>query len=260
MTPVTRVKRAFSGRLVGLPPDESVVAAPVSGPNAVVQAQQIVATLLDAVQGVTARYAPERDEQVRQAVRQTFSPSEKRRRGRPQKYAGVTVEERERNRKRVERARAKNKLTKLLAHFELQLDSTIPPGLKQKYGINVDSYRELLGSERVEAKVLKEITAELKMIGAIPNPSPLNKKTGLPLMSNGQYLADAPEGKGKLILSGKPETIHGVRQQQDSDLSRPKDQEELLDIPESLLGNDELPTGDRRKVRPKGNGPDDSGE
>lgn len=204
--------------------------------------------------------AAKTDEQVKQALQNNLSPSPvKRGRGRPRKYVGATVQERDAERKRVQRRRAKSKLAKLLKHFDLEVSSVIPPGLKTKYEIEVETYRELFESERVQTKVLKEVTRDLKMIGKIPSPSPVNKKTGLPLLSNGRYLTDAPGGKGELIFSGDLAEIYGVREQQERGLSKPGDG--LEDLPDSyvksLLGiRHELPTGDRRKVRPEGHGPD----
>jgi hypothetical protein len=174
------VQRAFSRRLVGLPsePEEHPVQAEPSQ-SAINQAQETVNRLIDAVSVATT------NTQVKKAVQVGLSPTVKRRRGRPRLYSGTTVQQRDAERKRVSRIRANEKLAALLRHFELELDANIPPGLKAKYGIEVDSYRELLASDRVQTKVVKEVIRDLKMIGKIPSPSPVNKKTGLPLMSAG---------------------------------------------------------------------------
>jgi hypothetical protein len=248
------VKRAFTGRLVGMPPEEVTSSVPVT-PD-VAQVLQTVNRVIDAAGKVKLEYAPERDEQVRQAVSTALSPVEgapvKRQRGRPRKYAGDTVQKRERNRKRDERDRAKSKLEKLLEHFELKLESEIPPGLKTKYEIEVNTYRELLDSDRVQAKMFKEITRELKIIGVIKTP-------GSGQMSDGKYMTDAPHAKGLLVLSGKPETIHGLRQSRERGLSKPDDRaDDNFAPPESLLSDGaELPAGDRRRAEPLGHGPDD---
>ncbi len=251
------VKR-LGPRLVGLPPDESVVShTPAPATSGIAQVQQTVDAVMDAARGVIEEYAPERDRQVKDAVKNVFSPAPveppvKRGRGRPRKYSGGTVQERERNRKRDERDKAKSKLAKLLEHFELKLDSVIPSGLKTKYGIDVDTYRELLDSERTQTKVFKEITLDLKMIGAIKTP-------GKDSDSAGKFLTDAPHGKGKLVLSGKPGEIHGLRQSRERGLSKPDDRaDDNFVPPESLLSDTaELPAGDRRKTAPTGHGPDD---
>src|ERR1700676_2213109 len=205
------VKR-LGPRLVGLPPDDPAApSAPVT--TDVAQVQRTVDAVMDAARGISEDYAPERDRQVKQAVSEVFSPGPipvetapvKHGRGRPRKYAGETVQERERNRKRDERDKAKSKLAKLLEHFALKLDSVIPPGLKTKYGIGVNTYRELLDSERTQSKIFREITLDLRMIGAMKTP-------GKDSDSAGKFMTDAPHGKGKLVLSGKPGEIHGLRQ------------------------------------------------
>ena len=206
-----KTQRAFTG-LVGLPPEPEETPVPAPAMSDVSQVQQIVDRVMDAAGAVTEQYAPTRDHQVRQAVHDAFSPSlspvsVKRGRGRPRLYSGATVQQRDADRKRVQRMRAKAALAKLLEHFELKPDSAIPPGLKEKYDIQVGTYRELLESETTQAKVLKEVTRDLKMIGAIPSPSAVNKQTGLPLMSNGKYLKDAPHDKGELVVSAKPDRI-----------------------------------------------------
>lgn len=255
--------RLFSG-LVGSPLSWTAqFVEPTVSPT---QTAETVSALIEDVA------AAKTDEQVKQAFQNNLSPSPvKRGRGRPRKYEGATVQERDAKRKRVQRTRAKSKLAQLLRHFDLEVSSVIPPGLKTRYEIEVNTYRELLESEHVQTKVLKEITRDLKMIGKIPSPSPVNKETGLPLLSNGRYLTDAPSGKGLLTLSGDTAEIYDVREQQERGLSRPGDEDRFLDafssggtledLPDSylksLLGiRDELPTGDRRKVRPEGDGPD----
>jgi hypothetical protein len=253
-----KLKRAFTGRLVGLPPDEPVASpVPTVIPD-VAQVQETVDAVIDAARHVTEEYAPERDRQVKDAVNNAFSPGPvettplKRGRGRPRKYIGDTVQERERNRKRDERDKAKSKLAKLLGHFELKLESEIPPGLKTKYEIKVQTYRELLDSEQTQTKAFKEIIRDLRMIGAMKTP-------GKDSDSAGKFMTDAPHGKGKLVLSGKPGEIHGLRQSRERGLSKPDDRaDDNFVPPESLLSDTaELPAGDRRKTAPTGHGPDD---
>ena len=246
-------KRLFSG-MVGMPPEEVTTSVPVT--SAVAQVQQTVDRVIAAAGKVKQEYAPERDEQVRQAMSSALSPAEaapaKRRRGRPRKYDGETVQERERNRKRDKRDKAKCELANLLRYFELSLESEIPPGLKTKYGIDINTYRELLGSDRVLTKVYKEIIRELKIIGVIKTPASTKQ-------SAGKYMAEAPHAKGLLVLSGKPEKIHGLRQSREHGLSKPDDRaDDNFVPPESLLSDAvELPAGDRRRAAPTGHGPDD---
>jgi len=231
--------------LVGLPPEpEEIPVQAEPTQSSIVQVQATVDQLMEAVA------AAQTEEEVAQAVQDTFTPEQfapvKRGRGRPRKWKS------EAERKRVTRGQARQELVKLLRYFELEVTSAIPPGLKAKYGLEVNTYRELLDSERVQTKVYKELFRELKMIGAIKTPT-----SGK--LSAGKFMTDAPHGRGELVYSGEPGHIYDLRQQREQDLSKPQ-QGDGPAIPTSLLGNDELPTGDRRRVRPKGYGPDDAEE
>jgi hypothetical protein len=245
------VQRAFTRRLVGLPPEpEQIPVQAEPAQSSIAHAQATVDRLMEAVA------AAKTNEKVKQAVQESFAPAQvapvKRGRGRPRKYDGATVQERERNRKRVTRSKASLELAKLLRYFELEVTSAISPGLKTKYGLEVNTYRELLDSEKVKTKVIKDIFRDLKMIGAIKTPTSCK-------LSTGKFMTDAPHGKGELVYSDKPGHIHELRQQREKDLSKPE-QSDGPAMPSSLLGSDELPTGDRRRVRPKGHGPDDAEE
>ncbi len=245
--PVIRV----GPRLAGFPPDEPVTPTPIPAPSSIVQVQATVAALMEAVAAVEGVNDKDTDEKVKQVVRDTFSPSGpeipvKRGPGRPRKYAGETVQERERNRKRDKRSKANLRLVQLLRHFELEVTSQIPPGLKTTYGLEVNTYRELLDSERVQTKVIKEIIRDLKMIGVITTPT-----SGK--LSAGKFMTDAPSGKGKLIYIDNPDAVHGKRQKREQDLSKPTGNPEHNFV---LPGDVERPTGDRRRVRPKGRGPE----
>jgi len=219
--------------------------------SAVTQAQEIVLSLMEAVDEVEGTSYHDRDEKVRQVVRDTFSSPgpeipAKRGRGRPRKYSGVTVQQRDAERKRLARSKANLRLVQLLRHFELEVTSQIPPGLKTTYGLEVNTYRELLDSERVQTKVIKEIIRDLKMIGAIKTPTSDSE-------SAGKFMTDAPSRKGKLIYIDNPDAVHGKRQLREQDLSKPTGNPEHNFV---LPGHMERPTGDRRRVRPKGRGPD----
>jgi hypothetical protein len=208
---------------------------------------------MEAVAAVEGVDTEDTDEKVKQVVRDTFSPAQlestpaKRGRGRPRKYSGNTVQERERERKRVARSKANRRLVELLGHFGLELTSEIPPGLKTKYGLEVSTYRELLDSERILTKVVKQIIRDLKMIGAMKTPTSTAD-------SAGKFMTDAPSGKGALVYSDKPAEIHGKREQQERDLSKPGDSEDFL---YTLPGEQEPTQGDRRPVRPAGAAPDE---
>jgi hypothetical protein len=240
------VQRAFTRRLVGLPPEpEQIPVQAEPTQSSIAQVRATVEQLMEAVA------IAKTNEQVKQAVQESFAPAQaapaKRGPGRPRKYSGATVREREAERKRTTRSKANLELVKLLRYFELDVTSQIPSGLKTKYGLEVNTYRELLDSEQVKTKVIKELFRDLKMIGAI-------KTATSGKLSAGKFMTDAPHGKGKLVYSGEPGHIYDLRQRREQDLSKP----ELDDgpaMPASLLGNDELPAGDRRRVRPKGHGP-----
>jgi len=245
--PVIRV----GPRLAGFPPDEPVTPAPILVPSSIVQVQTTVSALMEAVAAVEGVNDKDTNEKVKQVVRDTFSPSVpeapvKRGPGRPRKYAGETVQERERNRKRDERSKANLRLVQLLRHFGLEVTSQIPPGLKTKYGLEVNTYRELLDSERVLTKVVREIIRDLKMIGAIKTPTSDSE-------SAGKFMTDAPSRKGKLIYIDNPDAVHGKRQLREQDLSKPTGDPEHNFV---LPGDIERPAGDRRRVRPKGRGPE----
>ncbi len=241
------IQRAFTRRLVGLLPEpEEIPVQPAQ--SSIAQAQATVGRLMEAVAAAQTK------EEEKQAVRDSFAPAQiqpaavpvKRGRGRPRLYAGVTKLERDRERKRDQRARAKSKLAQLLKHFELGLTSQIPPGLKTKYEIEVNTYRELLESEKVQTKVLKEITRDLKMIGAIKTPTRTN-------MSLGMFITDAPHGKGKLISGGfaskKIDITLGMREEEARQLSG-----------DSFDPEDPMCYGDRRRAYPPGAGPDNDEE
>src|SRR5215472_13898557 len=106
------VQRAFAGRLVGMRPEpEDIPIQAQAAQQPITQAQATVSALMDAVD------AADTDEQVKQAIRNTFqTPTApvKRGRGRPRKYSGTTVQQRDAERKRTQRAGAKLKLIKLL--------------------------------------------------------------------------------------------------------------------------------------------------
>jgi len=245
--PVIRV----GPRLAGFPPDEPVTPAPILVPSSIVRVRATVSALMEAVAAVEGVNDKDTDEKVKQVVRDTFSSPGpetpvKRGPGRPRKYTGETVQERERNRKRDERSKANLRLVQLLRHFGLEVTSQIPPGLKTKYGLEVNTYRELLDSEQVMTKVIKEIFRDLKMIGAITTPT-----SGK--LSAGKFITDAPSGKGRLIYIDNPDAVHGKRQKREQDLSKPSGNPEHNFV---LPGDTERPAGDRRRVLPKGRGPD----
>ncbi len=261
MSPLLQRRRRLAvrvgPRLVGLPPDESETSAPISAPGSIAQTQVTLINLMEAVNAVEGVNDRDTDEKVKQVLRDTFSPPTpgpempvKRGRGRPRKYSGETVQDRERERKRVARSKANQRLAELLRHFELEVTSQILPGLKTKYGLEVNTYRELLDSERVLTKVVKEIIRDLKMIGVMKTPASDSE-------SAGKFMTDAPSRKGKLVYSNKPDVIHGKREQQERDLSKPTGDPEHNFV---LPGDLEPTTGDRRRVRPKGRGSDSDEE
>jgi len=84
------------------------------------------------------------------------------------------------------------------------------------------------------------------MIGAITTPT-----SGQ--LSAGKFITDAPSRKGKLIYIDNPDAVHGKRQLREQDLSKPTGNPEHNFV---LPGDTELPAGDRRRVLPKGRGPD----
>lgn len=258
-------------RVQGIPRPESAPKIAQAPPT---QAQETVQRLLETVERVQTEYAPERDQQVREITSAILSPQKetpvKRGRGRPRKYAGDTVQERDRNRKHAEQEQAKAKLIRVLKHFELEWDSPIPPGLKTKYGLEVDTYRQLLeeAGKKEMTSVFREITQDLKIIGKVVMMPPMNKKTGLALLSHGEYISDAPAGRGKLVLQPDPSEIHGVIQYREASLSGDKDAEEYLGLKEkdgeeylsisSPLSSENVEKfgqGRRRKVKPEGYGP-----
>ena len=254
-------QRLFRG-LAGSPLAQTLTAKPVTPPSA--QAQATVDSLMEAVRVGTPG-------QTKEILREAFdesepttdSPTPKRDRGRPRKWNNDA------ERKRTERATAKQRLANLLQHFDLKLDSLIPSGLKTKYQITVATYRELLALEGIESRVLKEIHRDLKLIGKIkvlPKPKSLadlareqkiDDETGG--RGAGMLLSDAPQGKGRLSTgefgSKKADTIRGLQETEKQSLSKPDESFEpgdLIGVPMSIV---RFPDGDRRRVRPKGYGP-----
>ena len=240
------VQRAFSRRLVGLPPEPEDIPAQVEpAQTSVTHAQSTVAQLMDAVASAMT------DEQVKQALHQTFSPkvqeAPRRTRGRPRLWSSDA------ERKRAERATAVKHLEQLLDHFKLKLETRIAPKLREQFELDAETYAELLRSDRIKQKLVDAIRKDLKQAHR-------ELRQDQQSTSGGLYMRGAPQGKGKLVSGGydskKIGIVVGIREEQEHGLSKPdSSQEETYNF--VLPGDKELPTGDRRRVRPRGSAPDD---
>jgi len=222
-------KRAFSG-MVGLPHEPEIVAEPVSvtTPDVLVQARQTVDALWDAARSVTEEYAPDRDRQVKNAVRDAFSP--KRGPGRPRTPGKAYATEAER--KKVEYAAARAKLVLALDAFDVTVDTAITPELQIKYATTAKTYGQLL---RNDPKTLK------KIIELLQQESGVVKRRS----TTGSVMREAPRGKGKIVTgdynSTKIDTDQGVHSEEQARLSAAPQDAELYgpDSPDSnsILNN-----------------------
>jgi hypothetical protein len=248
-----------------MPHEPEDIPVAVEPRSSVTQTQAAVASLMEAVGNAKT------EKQVKQILHVALGEQPpKPGRGRPRKWKDDA------ERKRAERAKANQDLATLLRYFKLDLESPIPPGLKTKYQITVGTYRQLLGLDGVEAKVLKEIARELKLIGKIiPIKSPksveeLTREQEIDDATNGRgagmLITDAPGGKGRVLTgsfgSTKADMARGLREARRQRLSKPFDAPEpgeLIGVPTSTMGSEVFQAEDRRRgYDTQGQGPDTS--
>jgi hypothetical protein len=234
-------------RLAGLPPDEPIPSV-VPQPSAVVQAQEVVSSLIEAVA------AAQTEGEVKQAVQDTFGPAQptppvKRGPGRPRASEKIYATEAER--KRVERAATRAKLVLALDAFNVTVDTEITPELQIKYGTTAKTYGQLL---KRDPKTLKKI---IKL---------LQQESGVKRSTAGGVMTSAPQGKGKLVTGGyntaKIDADQGSRSGQQAMLSAPalQNDSELLYGSDSnsalnntvVLADGSRSTSDRKKSLPVG--------
>jgi hypothetical protein len=221
------------------------------------QFQAAVTVLLEAVE------VAETDAEVRKVVQAAFGETKRpqKTRGRPRKWAT------EAERKKSERDREAINLQTLLFRCGILSDTPIPPGLKTKFGVTCNTFDQLLKQNGIAAKVFRDFVHELKIIGLIgKNRKGVYRDSG-PATRNLDFIApgngnealamimqDAPQGCGKVITGGygsrstknsqSVEEMIGIREEGARALSKPGDE-------------DFQASGDRRKVRPQGHGPDE---
>jgi hypothetical protein len=222
------------------------------------QFQAAVTVLLEAVE------VAETDAEVRKVVQAAFGETRRplRSRGRPRKWAS------EAERKKSERDREAINLQTLLFRCGILSDTPIPPGLKTKFGVTCDTFDQLLKQDGVAAKVFKDFVRELKIMGLISksrngvyrDSGPSTRNLDFIAPGNGNQapamiMQDAPQGCGKVITGGygskstknsqSVEEMIGIREEGARALSKPDDENFQV-------------SGDRRKVRPQGHGPDEA--